>query len=310
MPTIARRVAVAVVMLVPLAACERARETPPVDTVTAVPTLPPDTAAIPTRATSAWLRGAGAVLAVPGAGPGDAVIIFPELTDTTLTDTTRFASSRAEGLALELFDRGGMVTQDTVARMPSHEWTEGCIDWPAAALRGTPLRWTVGFEAGRVRPIALDSIEGFPAQDSSALAATLARLASTLPDSAGSRLRGLPFRVRSAYRFALDDGGSTIVADLVRRLPVEANPQEEHTLLVAERDSASAPLRIVHSERRAGAEETVESVELLAAVRVGPDAHPALVLVRVGYETTAYTLLERLGPGRWQTRWRSVTTGC
>jgi hypothetical protein len=91
---------------------------------------------------------------------------------------------------------------------------------------------------------------------------------------------------------------------------VEANPLEEHTLLIAERDSATAPLRVVHFDRRAGTEESVEAVELLAAVRLGPDAHPALVLVHVGYETTAYTLLERLGPARWRTRWRSVTTGC
>ena len=310
MRTLVRRLRVGIVMLVPLAGCERAREAPPVDSTVVAPTLPPDTAALPVMATSAWPRAAGPLMAVPGAAPGDAIIVFPDLTDSTLTDTTRFASARAEGVPLDLFDRGGLVTRDTVARMPPHEWTEGCIDWPGAVLRGTPLRWTVGFASGRTTAIPLDSIEGMPAQDSSALAATLARLASTLPDSAAGRFRGLPFRVRTAYQLPLDGGGSAIVADLVRRVALEANPQEEHTLLIVERDSAGASWRVVHHDRRAGAEETLEAVELLAAVRLGADTHPALVLVRVGYETTAYALLERLGPGRWQTRWRSVTTGC
>lgn len=310
MRALVRHCGLGLVMLMALAACERTRETPRVDTTVVEPTLPPDTAALPVMPTSAWLRSAGPVLAVPGSSPGDAIIVFPGLTDTTLTDTVRFAPGRAEGLALDLFDRSGLVAQDTVARMPPHAWTEGCIDWPAASLRGAPLRWTVGFGRGRVEAIPLDSIEGMPAQDSSGLAATLARLASTLPDSAGSRFQGVPFRVHRAYRMDVGDGRRVVIADVVRRLALEANPQEEHTLMVAERDSAGAPLRVVYHDRRAGSEEAVEAVELLAAIRIGADAHPALVLVRVGYETTAYTLLERLGPDRWQTRWRSVTTGC
>ena len=307
-----RLLPLSLVMLLPglTAACEGAREETPPDTVAADPMLPPDTAAVPVRSTSAWLRAAGPILAVPGGGPGDAVIVFPELTDTTLSDTVRFSSARAEGLVLDLFDRSGRVTRDTVARMPPHEWTEGCIDWPSAALRGAPLHWTIGFAAGRVTPIPLDSIEGMPAQDSASLAASLARIASAMPDSGEPRFRGLPFRVRTAYRFRLRDSTMVIVADLVRLLTVEANPREEHTLLITERDSASAEPRVVYHDRRAGSEETLEAVELLGAVRLGADSHPALVLVHIGYETTAYALLERLGDGVWRRRWRSVTTGC
>jgi hypothetical protein len=279
-----------------------------VDSVATDPTLPPDTAAPPIVPTSTWLRSAGPVLAVPGGGPGDAVIIFPELTDTTLADTVRFDPARVEGLALELFDRAGRVTPDTIASMPPHEWTEGCIDWPTAALRGAPFTWTVGFAAGRVTPIPLDSIEGMAPQDSAALAASLTRIASTLPDSGEPRFRGLPFRVRTAYRFQLDDSTTVTVADLVRLVTVEANPREEHTLLITERTGAG-DLRVAYHDRRSGTEETLEAVELLAAVRLGADAHPALVMVHVGYETTAYALLERIG-GDWRRRWRSVTTGC
>ena len=49
------------------------------------------------------------------------------------------------------------------------------------------------------------------------------------------------------------------------------------------------------------------SLFMLQGEELAPGDH---VLVHVGYETTAYTLLERLGPARWRTRWRSVTTGC
>lgn len=309
MRTVPRSIIV-LVMLAAAVGCERDREQAPIDTVAADPTLPPDTAVLPPVSTSAWDRSAGSILTVPGGGPGDALIIFPELTDTTLTDTTRFAPSRAEGIPLELFDRSGLTTSDTVAQMAAHEWTGGCTEWPSAALRGAPLRWTVGFAAGRVSPIPLDSIEGMSSQDSSALAATLARSASTLPETPEDRFRGLPFRVRSAYRFSTGDGTLIVVADLVRRLTVEASPLEEHTLLVAERDSAAAAPRVVYHDRRAGPEEKVEAIELLAAVELGRVPHPALVMARVGYETIAYTLLERLAPGRWRTRWTSVTTGC
>jgi hypothetical protein len=237
-------------------------------------------------------------------------MIFPELTDTTLTDTVLFRPTRVEGLALDLFDRAGLVTADTVMSMPAHIWTSGCLDWPRATLRGAPLRWTVGFAAGRVTPIPLDSIEGMPAQDSSVLAAALARAASNLEESPESRFRGLPFLVRTAYRFSADDNSTVVVADLVRRLTLEANPQEEHTLLVAERDSAGAPFRVVYHDRRSGSEEAFDAVELLGAVRLRAPERPALVLARVGDETTAYTLLELVAPGRWQRRWTSVTTSC
>ena len=237
-------------------------------------------------------------------------MIFPELTDTTLTDTVLFRPTRVEGLALDLFDRGGLITADTVMSMPAHVWTSGCLDWPRATLRGAPLRWTVGFAAGRVTPIPLDSIEGMPAQDSSVLAAALARAASNLEESPESRFRGLPFLVRTAYRFRADDSSTVIVADLVRRLTLEANPQEEHTLLVAERDSTGAPFRVAYHDRRSGSEEAFDAVELLGAVMLRAPERPALVLARVGDETTAYTLLEMVAPGRWQRRWTSVTTSC
>lgn len=305
-----RRASPGLVMLASLGGCERAREAPPVDTALVTPTLPPDTAAIPTISTSAWERSAGSVLAIPGSTPGEALMIFPELTDTTLTDTVLFRPTRVEGLALDLFDRGGLVTADTVTSMPAHAWTSGCLDWPRATLRGAPLGWTVGFAAGRVTPIPLDSIEGLPAQDSSVLAAALARAASNLEESPESRFRGLPFLVRTAYRFHADDSSTVVVADLVRRLTLEANPQEEHTLLVVERDSAGAPFRVVYHDRRSGSEEAFDAIELLGAVMLRAPERPALVLARVGDETTAYTLLELVAPGHWQRRWTSVTTGC
>lgn len=290
-------------------ACERTRDAAPTDTSGAAPMLPPDTAALPPVRASAWDRTAGALLVLSGPNPGDAIVLLPELTDSTLADTVRFDPSLADGVALDLFARSGFISTDTIATMAPHSWTTGCIDWPAAALRRARAGWTVGFPAGRVTALPLDSIEGMSRADSSALAASLARAGSNLPDDPSSRLRGLPFRVRAAWRFTRPDGGQAVVADLLRRLTLEASPMEEHTLLVAERDSAGHDWRVVYHDRRAGAEESVEAIEVLAGVRMA-DGRPALVLARSGDETTRYMLLERIAPGRWAVRWQSVTTGC
>jgi hypothetical protein len=241
-------------------------------------------------------------------GGGQALIIFPELTDSTLADTVTFAPARVQGIALNLFDRSGLVATDTVASMQGRQWTTGCMEWPSASLRGSAPGWTVGFVAARVDPLPLDSLEATPSADSARMAVTITRLASAIPDDSQSRFRGLPFRVRYAYRAIAGDGRWIVVASLVRRLTVEASPLEEYTLLVAEGDSAS--LGTVYHERASGTEEKVESTELLAAVMLGAPRRAALVLARVGYESTRYALLERLGRGNWRVRWQSVTTGC
>ena len=131
--------------------------------------------------------------------------------------------------------------------------------------------------------------------------------------------------VVAAYRFAPAPRVTAVIADLVRKLNQEANPLQEHTLLIAEGDSAAeggtpvaldsvstrGQLRTVYSERAAATEERIVTTEVLAAVALDEPGPPrsALVLGRVGYDATAYALLERTASGTWHVRWTSAT-GC
>ena len=172
--------------------------------------------------------------------------------------------------------------------------------------------WSVAFVHGRVQPVALDSIESLARPDSARLAADVTRLASMLPDDTSRTFQGIPFAVRSAYRFPVANGVQGVVADVVRRLNQEANPLEQHTLLVAERSAADPQARFhtVFHERSAGSEETLETSDVLAVLRYGSPVRTAIVLLREGLETSAYELLERDPSGHWRQRWVSVHTGC
>lgn len=315
-----RRTAVATVLVLTAAACERSRQQPRVDTTTAA--LPPlvDTAGTPPPPASAWDTTAGAVLVVRGSGTADAQVVFPQYADSTLPDTVRLDPAPIRGATLDLFDRHGLLGQARVAGAQAREWKgdSACIEWPPATMASTAAdaaelpQWTVAFVSGRAQAIPLDSIEALPRADSARLAVELTRLASALPTDPGSQFRGLPFVVRSAYRFAPAPGVSAVAAEVVRKLNLEANPLEEHTLLIAERDSADAraTFRTVYSDRTSGTEERVASTEVLAAVSLGTPRRTMLVLARASDESLAYLLLERTGAGRWRVRWSSVPTGC
>ena len=102
----------------------------------------------------------------------------------------------------------------------------------------------------------------------------------------------------------------TLVAHLMRKVNQEANPLEEQTLLIAERDSGVTvgPYHVVYAERTHGLEETTNTPEVIAGVRIG--GRPTLVVARDGEEGVAYAMLERTGTGRWKIRWTSGRTRC
>ena len=229
---------------------------------------------------------------------------------------------RADG-GLALFTRAGAAGQAraiVAAAAPPPDAAGDCTVWPMARLgpasgADAVPRWTVGFVGGRAAPIPLDSLEGLAGADSAALAAALSRAAAGLPGDTARRLRGLPFAVRSARRFSPEPGVETIVAVLARTLNQEATPFAEHVLLVAERatgGAGGAPLAAAYHERAVGSEETLESPEVHAAVRLGAagGGRPTLVLSRDYYEGSAYTLLEREAARRWRVRWTSAYRGC
>ena len=314
-----------------LAACERSREAPPVDTAappSPAPPAPPDSAA----PTVGWDPGAGTALFVAGTTPREVVVVFPEFNDTTLTDTTTFDLGSVQSVPVELFSRTGVVgwAQLRSAAPPARSAAE-CTAWPTARVAGVggaasadsappaavstasppAAPWTVAFVAGHATAIPLDSIEDDAPADSARLAAEVTRLAGTLPDATPA-FKGIPFSVRTARRFSPAPGVDAVVGQLVRKVNQEANPREEQTVVIGERLTGTrrAPYVVAYHERVEGLEETIETSDVLAAVRLGPAATPTLVIGRDYGDGTAYALVERIGPAKWRLRWSSAYTGC
>jgi hypothetical protein len=142
------------------------------------------------------------------------------------------------------------------------------------------------------------------------LVAEVSRLSSVVTVPSGPAFQGLRFTVHDIRRFEAQPGISALVAHVIRRVNQEANPQEEQTLLIAERDSGSTsgPYRLVYAERTSGLEENVTTPEVIGAARYS--GRPALVVARDNETGVAYAILERVAPGRWEVRWTSHPATC
>jgi len=305
--------------LAALSACEqRKTRAKPVETTTTVPeTIPaaPSTKAIVLQST--WDTSAGPVMFVRGSSSAEANVVFPGITDSTPSAGVHFDSTYSRNATVELFQRAGGGNLARVGALQGGEWDpDQCIEWPAAKVQATTSGdaasgWTVGFLKGRAKALPLDTVEAMPHADSAKLVAQITRLVSTVPNDTSRTFRGIPFSVRTAYRFTPVAGVDAVVADVVRTLNQEANPLEEHTLIVGERPAGSdAPYRLGYREVTSGSDETLESSDVLAAVAIGSSPHVDLVLEREGDESNAYALLERQSDGRWRLRWTSAHTGC
>lgn len=296
--------------------CERTANPPPVDSSTLVTPGPSDTTvAASTRTT--WDPALGPVLIVSGDRPTDASVVFPMLSDSTLTDTTTFDTSELSGTMVDLFSRAGRVgtarLQPTANRSP-----DGCVVWPGASVSMTEPAaprtgdWTVGFTSGKAFPLALDSLESLTGADSARLTADVARLASLVPEDTATAFHGIPFFVRQVRRFRTPSGIEVLIANVIRRINQEANPREEQLLLVAERvgPPAAGSYALAYHERVSGHEEAIETTDVLAAVMLGPSGPPAIVLIRDYGDGTAYALLTRAQSAEWRIGWSSAYAGC
>jgi hypothetical protein len=298
------------------ASCERQAARPGNDTTVPVAPPPDSTPAPPVVVAPAWDSSAGPALLVLGPSSQDASLIVPSFTESANLDTAAFNTRSYVGNTVELLARGRSIGTATIADVGTPKPEAGCTTWPVARLTpSTPGSaippWTVGFTAGRAQQIVVDSIETLSRADSGRFAAEIARLASALPNDTAAALRGLPFVVRTMRRFSSEPGTETIVAEVMRRLNEEANPRSEQILLVAERDSAAGGrFEAAYFERASGAEESVETVDLLGVVRLGAARRLTLVLVREFGEGVRYSLLEDVGPRRWRVRWTSAYAGC
>lgn len=274
------------------------------------------------RAASTYDPALGGLLVLPlvsdGAAGDPVAVLSPLLSPDAPLDDTAAMSERMGTGRLQLFARAGEVAERSI--LPASLQTRAdasCPSWPNARLApfddesgtGAGRRWFVGFPAGRVQAVPLDSIEALPPRDSASLAAALTRLVSALPEDSLSPFRGLPFTVTRAYRTReLPDGFATGV--LVRRIPQEDRPLEERLfVVVSTREALPRRWTIVWHSRESGREEEVIATETLAAVRAAGTARISLVLGRDDGTGTSVVMLERVGD-RWGVRWESPVSGC
>jgi hypothetical protein len=257
-----------------------------------------------------WNVDAGPVMIVSIGTGGDSIaVVLPEVADSTVASIQGIRPP-ISGLTFDLFGRGGKIGSSAASPLPPVDTTQECYSWPLAKLQSSHSNWRVGFAAGRVHPIMLDSIEAMPSADSAALAASLAQTAATMRIASDPTFRGLPFRVRSAYTFRLDSV-DVVIADVVRSVNEEANPRLEHLLLIGERPAgAKGKFNLGYYSRTAGAEESTQATEVLAAVQIG-SANRSAIVVNIEYDDGGKLgLVERVGPGEWRATWRSAYTDC
>jgi hypothetical protein len=309
------------VSLSSIAACERSTRTVPIADST-VPMRPAVTGQPAGTAATTWDNRLGPVLLVAGAQPDVATIVLPDS-----SQGGREALSEREAIAIRSTPAMLLGHSDSVqlailaeARLTrASSEGEECTGWPTWRLTPGPsgattavAPWSIGFVGATAQPVRLDSIENMSSADSARLAAEVTRLASTLPNSGGDRLVGLPFSVISLWRFHSAPGVEGVAASLVRRVNQEARPFEERTLVIAERDSSRRDdrLTLAYFDRAQGAEETVESRDVLAVARMSANAQPMIVVARDFGDGMAYAIVERDPSGRWREKWRSGRGHC
>ena len=290
----------AVMACVLLLACRKDNARSPADTTL----MRPDSAIVVAQpaASAAWNAAAGPFLLVQGESANEGIVLLP--------DSSHDMSDIQPGTELRLLGRGDASYAARLGGGPSSTDAE-CRVWPLTSVGGAPLGfWSVGFSSNQITALPLDSVELLSSRDSMALAAEASRLASAVTATTAPSFQGLRFTAHDIRRFSPGPGIQAIVAHLIRRVNQEANPQEEQTLLIAERDSGvtSGPYQLAYAERTSGLEEDVTTPEVIGGARIA--GHPTLIVARDGDAGVAYAMLERTGLRHWRLRWLSASTRC
>ncbi len=293
------------------AACTADKKAADTDTSAALPR--PASVPSPGFVNTGWedsVAGPAVFLPVPD-NSAAALVVLPMMNDSTLSRDSSVTADPFLGMSVELFDRMGLAGSLQLKSRAQLPVAEGCLSWPVVAFDQTSAKnWRIGFKKGVAAPIPLDSLEGATSADSALITTELARLASALPASNDPAFQGLPFSVRKAYR---SRAGSTplLVGDIVRKINEEANPREEHLLLIAEPNpSDRAHYATVFHSRAAGSEEVVRTSDVLAVIHFPKNKRDAL-MVSFEYENgSRIALIARSVNGTWRVTWRSAYTGC
>lgn len=296
-----------------LAGCGGRDANPAKDTTSLAPS-PPAAPTDGTPAVSLWNMEAGRYFAVASTAPEQGQFVDPFYSVQQDLDTLRVDTARAGGLEFDLFSGGDPPQPARVVRI-GPDSTSNCTLWPVVHLApgssATPLPvWRVAFPRGRVESLAFDSLSVLSAPDSARITIEIARAASRIEGDTASAFRGRPYVVRQANRFSLSDGNEVVLTEVARLVNQEANPLNEQLLLILERATGSALFRPTYHVRTIGLEEDLESMELLAVLRVVRTGGFALLLRREGEDGSALTLMERRRDGVWKQSWRSAYAGC
>ena len=112
------------------------------------------------------------------------------------------------------------------------------------------------------------------------------------------------------WRVKLPDGNTAVVAALRRQINQEDSPLQERTFIIAETDSLESDgFSLAYAQRSSGPEETVESRELLAAVRF-PSSSVEFIVAHDFGDESSYGIVERAAPRKWNLRWMSRRFSC
>jgi hypothetical protein len=323
MPTLRRAVVTVVVSAtsaVTVHGCDRANDASRTDSVTLAPPPAPAVDSQPAPTSSGWDAAAGPVLLVAHR-PEAAIVVFPDVQGEHAAAELRFDTTALRGSTVSLVGRSGSARTAMLGDPTGPGEEEDCVGWPmlhvALPAGSPPSPWSIGFLDVRVTPIALDSAGSLTSADSSVLVADIARLASAVPlPATDARFRGLPFSVQDIRRFRTPTGTDIVVAQVIRRVHEEANPLEERTTVIAERDStlrqepSSGRYTLAFHQRTVGREETLEGSELLAAFSRHGANRPLLVMARESEGGVRYVLLERTRARSWKVKWTSALVRC
>jgi hypothetical protein len=288
--------------------CKDSRKSGSPDSTT--PVIDASPSSQPVVVNTGWdAREAGPMLIVADSTGLGGFMILPALTDSSVASVSNAQLDSAARGAVELFDRSGSRGFGSIAGVSQPASTEGCITWPPVTLQNVATQWRVGFMKGVAQALPLDSLDGVNSADSVMITTELARLASAVSVTGDPVYRGLPFSVRKAFRFN-DASSSILIGSVVRKINEEANPREEHILLVAEKPLTGGSYVTAFHTRAAGAEDPVRTSEILALVRFAHDARPAFVVSFEYADGGRVALIERIGARTWKMTWRSAYTGC
>ena len=298
------------VLLLVLFSCSPDRKSTNTDTAAAARPGLPVGPAVPVN--TGWEENeAGPVLLLASPdNPGIASVVLPNMTDSILSHASALNADSLMGMSFELFRRSGVSGTGRLSKRAESTTLE-CVAWPSVTLDLDSQRvWQVGFRRGMATSLPLDSLEGVNSADSVTVTTELARLASALPVSNDPAFQGLPFSVRKAYRTSFDRT-SILIGDIVRKINEEANPREEHLLLIAERATTNpGQYQTVFESRAAGSEDLVRTSDIIAAIRF-VNGGRAAVVVSFEYENgSRVALIERSAPFQWKLVWRSAYAGC